>query len=362
MADINPAVGIVYHAIGGLAAGSFYLPLKGVKKWSWEAYWLAQGVASWIIAPLIGAFLTIPDLWGVLSRSPGSSIGLAFLFGVLWGVGGLTFGLSMRYLGMSLGYSIALGFCAAGGTLIPPIATGNGGMFFNVPSQMVILGGLIVCLLGIAVCGYAGSLKEKDLSAEQIKAAIKEFALTKGIIVAVFAGVMSACMAFALNAAAPIAKEAVTSGADKLYSNNAAMVVVLLGGFTTNFIWCMYLLIKNKTIKDYATINPLNYLLCFVGGTTWYLQFFFYGMGQTKMSDFSYASWTIHMAFIIAFSNLWGILLGEWKGSKSKTRLAIIAGLVVLIGSTLIVGWGNKMEMVEKEKAKKEAAVAALAQ
>jgi L-rhamnose-H+ transport protein len=360
MADvgsINPALGVMFHAIGGLAAASFYLPLKFVKKWSWEAYWITQGFASWIIAPIIGAWLTVPNIWSILSGSNPRDLALTFLFGALWGIGGLTFGLSMRFLGMSLGYSIALGFCAAFGTIIPPVIDGKGAVFFTVPSQMVIFGGLVVCLMGIAVCGYAGSLKEKDLSSEEIRKAIKEFALTKGLLVATFSGIMSACMSLAYNFGAPISEAAKQAGTNELYINNAPLVVILLGGFTSNLIWSLYLMLKNKTLRDLfsgkVSLQLPNFILCFVGGVTWYLQFFFFGMGKTQMSQLSYASWTIHMAFIIAFSNLWGILLGEWKGSRILTKSVVVGGIAVLLLSTVVVGVGYKIEENEKAEAAK---------
>ncbi len=204
----NPLLGVVLHAVGGFAAGSFYIPFKKVRGWAWESYWLVGGVFSWIVAPLVVATLTVPDLWRVLASAPPASLAWCFFFGVLWGVGGLTFGLSMRYLGMSLGYAVALGFCATFGTILPPVFTGDMvGMVTNL-SGLVTLAGVPVCLVGIALCGQAGMRKEREVSDEQKRAAVKEFNLVRGLWLALLAGVMSACMAFAIAAGKPIAERA----------------------------------------------------------------------------------------------------------------------------------------------------------
>ena len=322
---MNPLFGIILHAIGGLAAGSFYIPYRRVKNWSWESYWLTQGFWSWIIAPVVVSYLTVPDLWSVLTGTAGSSLLWTYIFGAMWGIGGLTFGLTMRYLGMSLGYALALGLCAAFGTIVPPVFMGTAAELFTTISGLTVLAGVIVCLSGIAICCYAGLLKEKELTEEEKKKSIKEFSLTIGVIVAVFAGLMSACMAFAIQAGIPIAERAIEFGTADIYRNNPVFIIAMGGGFTTNFIWCVYLNIKNKSAVDYITQGALgNYLLAATGGVVWYCQFFFYGMGSTKMGRYDYASWTIHMAFVIVFSNMWGLIFKEWKGSSRKTMTFVL--------------------------------------
>ena len=369
---MNPFLGVFLHAIGGFAAGSFYIPYKGVRKWAWESYWLVGGVFSWIIAPWIVASLTCPDPVAVLKAAPLSSIFWSYFFGLLWGVGGLTFGLSMRYLGMSLGYALALGFCAAFGTLVPPVAKFVLGfmshLWFNAPvdsgaarelhtlltstSGLVTLAGVALCLIGIAVCGLAGVRKERDLSPEQKVAAIREFNFIKGVWVAVFAGIMSACMAFAIQAGKPIAALAVEHGSAELWQNTPVFIVILAGGFTTNFVWCVILYLRNRTAGDYLNAQgaslPLNYILSAIAGVTWYLQFMFYGMGTTQMGRYDFSSWTIHMAFIIVFSNLWALLFREWKGTSSNTQRVVFAGIAILTLSTLVVGYGNYIAALAK--------------
>lgn len=349
---MSPFLGVFLHAIGGFAAGSFYIPFKGVRKWAWESYWLVGGVFSWLIAPWVVAWLTCPAPVAVLKAAPASSIFWSYFFGLLWGIGGLTFGLSMRYLGMSLGYALALGFCAAFGTIIPPIFNGEIVKLLSSASGLVTLFGVLVCLGGIAVCGLAGILKERDLSPEQKQAAIREFNFMKGVWVAVFAGIMSACMAFAIQAGKPIAALAVEHGSAELWQNTPVFIVILAGGFTTNFIWCLILNIRNRTAGDYVNSKgaslPLNYILSAMAGVTWYLQFMFYGMGTTQMGRYDFSSWTIHMAFIIVFSNMWALLFREWRGTSNKTQRVVLAGIAILILSTLVVGCGNYIQSLSK--------------
>lgn len=336
--------GVILHAIGGFASGSFYIPYKKVQGWAWESYWLAGGVFSWLVAPIVFGLLTVKDLFPVLSSAPGDSLLLCYVMGMLWGIGGLTFGLSMRYLGLSLGMSIALGYCSVFGTIIPPVWDGTLGSLFNKTSGIMILSGLFVCLVGIAICGWAGIRKEKEMTDEKKRETIKEFNFFKGVLVATFSGIMSSCMAFGIAAGEPIAKLAMEAGTMPIYQNNAVLVIVLLGGLTSNLIWSVYLNIRNRTGADYTNKkSPLfsNYLFCAMAGTTWYLQFFFYGMGSSKMGEYDFSSWTLHMAFIIIFSNLWGFYFREWKGSSPSTLRIAIIGIAVVILSTIIVGYGN---------------------
>jgi len=342
----NALLGVILHAIGGFAAGSFYAPLKAVRNWAWESFWMVMGVAAWIITPWIVALITTPELLLVLTGSPPKTMAWTFMFGLLWGIGGLTFGLTMRYLGIALGMAVALGFCMTFGTLIPPLFDGKMGEIVGSMSGLIILLGVATCLAGIALCGWAGVCKEAELTKEQQKDAIAEFALGKGFAVATVSGILSACFAFALAAGEPIAAEALDHGAKSLFKNNAVLVVILLGGFTTNAIWCLVLNTWNRSFGDYVN-GPtgrqlVNYFLSALSGVIWYGQFFFYGMGTTKLGEkYGFSSWSIHMAFIIVFSNLWGIVFHEWRGTSSRTKLRVWFGILTLIVSTMVIGFGN---------------------
>jgi L-rhamnose-H+ transport protein len=381
----NPALGVFFHWLGGLASGSFYVPFRGVKHWAWETYWLVGGFFSWIIAPwLLAATMTV-DLLPVLREAPVHSIFWTYMFGVLWGLGGLTFGLTMRYLGMSLGMAVALGYTAAFGTLMPPIFRGEFmHQVVGTRSGVVILIGVAVCLVGIAFAGTAGASKEREMSQEQKRASIKEFDLKKGLLVGTFSGIVSACFAYGLAAGDPIKAITLQHGTSTLWQGLPVLVVLLAGGFTTNFIWCLILHRRNRTgyqyfhsklrgaiparneeqILETATDAPgeemaatavlistdtgalrapmlANYLFSALAGTTWYFQFFFYTMGETQMGKFKFSSWTLHMASIIIFSTLWGIALKEWNGTGLRTKWLVGFSVLILVGSTIVVGYGN---------------------
>jgi L-rhamnose-H+ transport protein len=345
---MNPILGVLFHAMGGLAAGSFYAPCKKIKGWAWETYWLVLGIFAWIVAPLVMAGLCTPGFVGILQSVPRSVVFWSYFFGVLWGIGGLTFGLTMRYLGISLGVSVALGFCAVFGTLVPPLFAGEFWGLITSVSGLVTLAGVAVCLLGIGICGRAGMMKEKDLSAEEKTQGIAEFDFRRGFWVAVVSGVLSACMAYAFQAGAPIQKLAVERGVPAVRSNIPLLVVILLGGFTTNGLWCVWLGRRNRTFSNYVKAGAggslgTNTLLCMSAGVLWYLQFFFYGMGSTQMGKYDFASWSLHMAFIIITSNVIGLLTGEWKGSGRHTIQVLLAGIAVLILSTIIIGCGARL-------------------
>jgi L-rhamnose-H+ transport protein len=384
--DVNPFLGVVFHWLGGLAAGSFYVPYKGVKKWSWETYWLVGGFFSWIICPWLLAGLLTNDLFSVLKAQSGETLGWTYLFGALWGVGGLTFGLAVRYLGLSLGVGVALGFCAALGTLLPPLLKS---VFPRIPTAETIaqiaattpgkvtLAGVVICLLGIAIAALAGLTKEREMPTEAKRKAIAEFSFLKGILVATFAGVMSACMSFGITAGKPIGEASLAAGTNKIWTGLPTLVVVLLGGFTTNFFWCVFLNLKNRSGYEYLASQRrsdnagaragaeaasfsmaelqiprlANYGFAALAGVTWYFQFFFYTMGATQMGRYDFASWTLHMASIIIFSTIWGWILHEWKGSSRKAHLLIAGGIGTLILSTIVigagVGWNDLMAFIK---------------
>jgi L-rhamnose-H+ transport protein len=373
----NPLLGVVFHWLGGLASGSFYVPYKGVRKWSWETFWLAGGMFSWFICPWIGALLLSHDLFSVLRESQPYDFWMTYLMGVLWGLGGLTFGLTMRYLGMSLGMAIALGFCAAFGTLVPPVVQNEfATKLLHSHGGNICFLGVIVCLLGIAIGGLAGVRKEKEMRGQT--STIAEFNLWKGLGIATFSGIMSSCFSFGFQFGDPISKISAKHDTGPLWVGLPVIVVILLGGLTTNFIWCVLLHLKNRTAHQYfsSTVKPVagqtaggdghggktstvsfetgsavplvsNWLFCALAGTFWYLQFFFYQMGESQMGEYKFSSWTLHMASIIIFSTLWGIFFKEWRGAGRLSKQLVLLMLALLIGSTVIIGYGNKVSADE---------------
>jgi L-rhamnose-H+ transport protein len=390
----NPFLGVIYHWIGGFASATNFIPFRGIKRWSWEIYWIIQGFAAWIVAPLVLCSIFVPHPFAILAQTPHSVIAWAIFWGILWGMGGITFGLSIRYLGLALGYAIALGFCTAFGTLLPPIVHGQLGAIAHEQSGRVVLAGVGVCLFAIVVNGVAGYFKEHEVSrAELSQAGERDFNLWRGLAVAVFAGIMSSFFAVGLDAGKPIADltrvQLVASGRLELWQNLPVLIVVLWGGFASNFIWSAILILRNRTGAQFfgqpgrnplrsakgsgytvADLDPTsldqsapalqklpgsmlvaNYFFAALAGIIWYFQFFFYSMGQTKMGKLDFSSWTLHMASIILFATLWGLVLKEWKGTSVRTKLLVTAGVLLLIGSTVVVGAGNYLKTLETARA-----------
>ncbi len=351
----NPLLGVLFHWMGGLASASFYVPYRGIRRWSWEVFWLVGGIFSWVFAPWIMASIQTNDLFGVMGQIPGNIVGLCILFGILWGFGGLTYGLTMRYLGLSLGMAVVLGLCTVFGTLIPPIVQGDfASKLLGTTSGLIILLGLAITLAGIVVVAIAGARKDAALSEEQKVAAIAEFNFRKGVAVAIFSGIMSACFAFGLAAGEPIKALSAAAGTGPLWTGLPALCLIMFGGLLTNAVWCGFLIVRNGTAGEFIG-RPgkapdadgrrppllLNYLLAAFGGTLWYFQFFFYTMGESQMGRFGFSSWTLHMASIIIFGTLWGFGFKEWKDAAPRVRRLVWLGIFLLVFATLVIGYGN---------------------
>ena len=314
-------IGLLIIAIGAFCQSSSYVPINKIKQWSWESYWLVQGVFAWLVFPILGAMLAVPEgssLAELYLAHPKESM-LTALFGVLWGVGGLTFGLSMRYLGV--------------GTILTPLLLGRPG---DLTASVVI--GVVVTLLGIAVIGVAGHMKSQSLSEEEKRAAVKDFNFTKGIAVALLAGFMSACFNIGLGFGEVLNFGDATAD---IYKTLPATFMVTLGGFMTNAVYCLYQNAHNKTFADYAKgelwVN--NLLFCALAGVLWYSQFFGLSLGKGFLTDSPSLltfSWCILMALNVVFSNVWGIILKEWKGCSRKTIVVLLAGIAILIISSFL--------------------------
>ncbi len=342
---MNFIIGLAIIAIGSFGQSSSYVPINKVKTWSWESFWIIQGVFAWLVFPLLGAFLAVPEghSLGEIISSAGPAVWKTLGYGVLWGVGGLTFGLSMRYLGVALGQSISLGTCSAFGTIIPAIMQGQDLLSGK---GLMLLISVSIAIAGIAIIGYAGSLRAKNMTEEEKKAAVKDFALGKGLMVALLAGLMSACFSLGLEAGKPIADAATAMGAKSLFVTLPATFLVTAGGFITNAIYCLSQNVKNKTLSDYTSVSSKvfinNLLFCALAGGLWYSQFFGLGVGKSFFEEGSIImvfSWSILMSLNVTFSNVWGIILREWKGVGQKTWSVLILGLLILIISTFVINF-----------------------
>ena len=338
---MNLIIGLIIIAIGAFCQSSSYVPINKIKSWSWESYWIVQGVFAWLLFPLLGALLAVPSgesLFALYAANPKASL-LTILFGALWGVGGLTFGLSMRYLGVALGQSIALGTCAGLGTILGPVLLN---IFFPELNALesltfsVILG-VLVCLVGIAVIGIAGGMKSASLSEEEKKEAVKDFNFPKGLAIALLAGFMSGCF----NVGLEFGKGIHFAETQDMFKTLPATFLVTLGGFVTNAVYCFWQNHKNKTWGDYAKkeVWGNNLLFCLLAGALWYSQFFGLSLGKSFFepgSSMMTLAFCILMAFNVTFSNVWGIILKEWKGCSKKTIAVLVCGLVILVFSTFL--------------------------
>ncbi|PTN09200.1 L-rhamnose/proton symporter RhaT [Mangrovibacterium marinum] len=354
-------LGIIFHSLGGASSGSWYMPYNLVKKWRWEVYWIIGGLFSWLIMPFIAVLLTTPGWQNILAEADPAVVRTTYILGVLWGVGGLTYGLGIRYLGMSLGNSVLLGITSLVGSLGLPVLRNVGNLAEVLPagdsftdmlgtsSGQVILFGILVLMIGIVFCGKAGLMKDKDLLGQK-EGVNTEFKLTVGLIIAGISGILSAFFSFGIDAGKQMG-EAVreiavannlsfVSNGTYLFENNIIFLVILWGGLTTNLIWSVALILKNKTggdLIDSSTPLLKNYLFCALAGTTWFLQFFFYGMGETKIGNGA-SSWILHMSTIILTANFWGFYRKEWAGVSSKTRTTIFLGIGLILLSIIIMG------------------------
>ncbi|HPA48073.1 MAG TPA: L-rhamnose/proton symporter RhaT [bacterium] len=346
----NPFLGAALHSVGAFFASSCYTPQKKTKQWSWEIYWITQATCAWLILPILGAFLTIPNYMEVLATCPKDAMLRSFLLGVLYGFGGLTFGLGIRYIGFSLNYAIAIGISAGLGTIIPLIWNPNTGFqwilvekFSGTPG-MVVLAGIVLSLVGILFCGWAGTLREKSAGA-----GLSTFVFKIGVPLAIFAGVLSSVFNFALIAGEPLETAALANGAGDLLRMNAIYPFSHGGAWVTNFTWCVVLISRNKSGSQLRRIPGLTgkdlsfyYLMSLLSGAMWYFQFFFYGMGHVNMGQrYGFTSWALHMAMLILFSNLYGKLFHEWDGADRKPSRVLHTGMALIVIATLIITYGN---------------------
>jgi L-rhamnose-H+ transport protein len=336
--------GIFYHGIGALSASLCYTPEKKVKGWSWQTYWLAQAAVCWLLMPLLVAYLTIPQLGRVLAEAPVSAMQYSFVLGMAYGIGGTAFGIAIRYVGYSLTYAISVGISCVLGTLLPPLLNGtlmdvlqgNGGNYLAI--------GVLMGAIGIATCGIAGRSKEKDI--EKITKQPVALSLAKGLPICLLAGILSAFYGYALNQGQPIADVAASYGAGN-YQGNVIYIFSNSGAFVSTFMYCLYLHLKEKTLKEYKIVFDgklaINYLMAGLTGVLWYGQFFFYGLGHVRMGKFAFSSWAIHMILLVLFSAIVGLVLKEWKHSSRKTIGLLVLAIFILIVAVLLLTEGNKL-------------------
>ncbi|MFG6685798.1 L-rhamnose/proton symporter RhaT [Mariniflexile sp. HNIBRBA6329] len=348
MSTPNSLLGTLLHAVGGISAASCYLPSTKTKGWSWNTFWLAQSIFAWLIVPTVLAWLTVPNFFSIIAEAPSKPFWMALFLGGIYGFGGMSFGKAINHIGYSLTYTIAIGISAVVGTIMPLMVFGGLGDFFTKPGGGIVLLGMLLSIVGVIICGWAGFKKEKDLDADKLNKA--GFNMMLGLGLTIIAGVLSGVFNLSLEYGQPIADMAAENGAGQ-FEGNAKLVVSTLGCFIVNFIWYIIVGFKQKTIteflpnktdndkKDNSLIR--NWLLSSLTGSLWCLQFFFYGLGHVKMGDYQFASWVLHMSMLIFFSYIVGVIMKEWKNVKKETYAILIVGLVVLIVSFCVTSFGS---------------------
>lgn len=340
MNSIVSAIG--WHMVGAASAASFYAPIGKVKKWSWETTWAVAGIFSWVLLPFVVSFALLPDFRGFYAALDSNVVLKAFLFGCMWGVGNVNYGLTMRYLGMSLGIGIAIGTTLVVGTLLPPFLHGQFLFLFTSRNGLVTLGGILVALVGVAVVTYAGHQKE-----EQMGLTAAEFDLKKGLLLALMCGFFSSGMSFAIDASKPIEQAALQLGVDPLYAALPSYVIIMGGGALVNFAYCFGRLAIKKELSlraDYSQplgVNLKNFTMAATGGTMWYLQFFFYAWGAANVpQNLSYVNWMLHMSGYVLFGGLVGLALGEWTKVTRRPVVILWVGMLIIILAANLVGLG----------------------
>ncbi|MGF7140578.1 L-rhamnose/proton symporter RhaT [Roseimarinus sediminis] len=341
----NPILGTGLHAIGGMAASACYTPEKNVKQWSWGTFWLVQALFAWILVPLLAGYFTVPGFFKILSQAPSEVVWGAFALGAVYGFGGMSFGLAIKHIGYSLTYTIAIGLSAVIGTLTPLLLNGRLSEYFSQQGSEIIILGMVLSVIGVAICGWAGFKKEKDL--KLLANGNKDFKMGIGLFLAIVGGVLSAVFNISLEHGQPIADMAAQNGAGH-FEQNAKMIVSTAGCFVTNLIWFVVLGIKQNTLKEFTKRSGLpfnlrirNFAWSALAGTLWFGQFFFYGLGHVRMGNFQFISWVLHMSMLIFFSYVVGVLMKEWRNVRRDTYIVLIAGLVILIASFVIITWGS---------------------
>jgi L-rhamnose-H+ transport protein len=349
----NPALGITIFTLGGLAGAVFYLPFKKVKRWAWESYWMVYAVVGLLVVPWALALTTSPNVFAVLGAAPKSEVWFCFLGGAAWGFGGLAWGLMIRYLGVGLGLAIGAGLTSACGTLVPMIIKGTAGRLLSPGSGVVSLAAVLISLAGIVSVGLAGMSKERELSDEQKKSAVAEFNFRKGLLVAIFSGVMSSALGFGLQGGGTIESLALTTApaTPVIWKGMPVLAVALLGGFVVNSLWCLLLNLKNKSAGDYVGVKGAslskNYIFAALAGLIWCSQFICFKTGQPAMGKTDYVGWAVLMASQILFGSLLGIALGEWRRTGRRTRALLTAGIILLVSSSIVAGYGSKLAQRE---------------
>jgi len=316
--------------------GTFGLGMKYMNPMSWESWWVIHVLVAMILFPMIWAYIVIPDLFDIIASSPKDAIYSAMLYGFLWGIGGIMFGVSVPYIGLSLTMGIVMGLAGSAGSLIPLFQIENA---TSQPSFPYIIGGLIISLIGVAITAKAGIDRDKLINSSS-----KSKNILKGLLIAVTCGLLSSLLNVGFANAAPIAEKAQEFGVITRNSSLAAWVVVLWGAFIMNFSYAILLLFKNNSWSTFSLKNSLNaYKWSLIAGFCWFAALGVYGQGAALLGEIGpVIGWPILLGLSLIISNYWAYNAGEWDNAQKPFNKLLI-GLFVLIISAVVLGLGNSV-------------------
>ena len=316
--------------------GTFGLGMKYMNPMSWESWWVIHVLVAMILFPMIWAYIVIPDLFDIIASSPKDAIYSAMLYGFLWGIGGIMFGVSVPYIGLSLTMGIVMGLAGSAGSLIPLFQIENA---TSQPSFPYIIGGLIISLIGVAITAKAGIDRDKLINSSS-----KSKNILKGLLIAVTCGLLSSLLNVGFANAAPIAEKAQEFGIITRNSSLAAWVVVLWGAFIMNFSYAVLLLFKNNSWSTFSLKNSLNaYKWSLIAGFCWFAALGVYGQGAALLGEIGpVIGWPILLGLSLIISNYWAYNAGEWNNARKPFNKLLI-GLFVLIISAVVLGLGNSV-------------------
>ncbi len=333
----NPLLGILLHAIGAGSAALCYAPQRYVRRWSWQTYWLLQAATCWLVLPWVFAWLTIPQLGGVLAAAPKTAMVHSYLLGALYGIGGIAFGVAIRYIGYSLTYAVAIGVSCVLGTLLPPLLAGTLGMTLTHTGGGAVVAGIFLGAGAMLATGWAGLRKERELGGGGA------FNARVGLPICLLAGALSAVFNFSLLAGQPVADVAARHGAGA-FQSNVIYIFSNGGAFTTTLGYAGWLSFRQRTWGEFLrapTRLVRNYALGLLTGLLWYLQFFFYGLAHVRMGELKFSSWAIHMILLILLSCGFGVVIGEWRPCRPRTKWVITAAIALLLAAVGMISYGN---------------------
>jgi L-rhamnose-H+ transport protein len=339
----NIFIGLLLIAIGAFSSASFAMPFGKIRDWKWESYWLIFSLGAYIIFPLAACIILSPEFMSVFKIAPAKTLWLVFFLGAVYGIGNLSFGLSLRYLGLSLGYALSLGLMLAIGTLIPPLLDGRLKVMMETSGGNFLITGVLIAIVGIGFTGWAGYLKDRKISDAEKRASVGEFSFIKGVVAAILVGITGSAMSLGFEQGIPIAEISKTAGTDPLFSTLPVMLILLSGTFVTTLIWCIYLGLKNNSLRNYIKSSDskslsFNYIFALLAGFLWFIQFILFGMGKSKMGPYTFTSWGILMGLTIVFATLWGLYRKEWRGAPVKILVLMLVSLVIIICASYIIG------------------------